>query len=104
MRYRIRGYRAPKDWKSQMSMKKTLPVPTMTDGVPIVVEPLERTREIPVTEALLAKTVAKSPEIPREIRDEELTIPIHSSIESTLNFEVLRQQSTEKEEEDDESK
>jgi len=87
-----------------MSMKKTLPVPTMTDGVPVVVETLERTREVPATKILLAKIMAQNPEIPREIRDEELTIPVHSSIESTLNFEVLRQQSTEKEEEDDESK
>jgi hypothetical protein len=94
----MKGYRAPKDWKSQMSMKKTLPVPTMTDGVPIVVDPLERTREMPAPELLLAKIVAKTPEIPREISDEELTIPVHSSIESTLNFEVLRQQSTEEDE------
>jgi hypothetical protein len=84
-----------------MSMKKTLPVPTMTDGVPVIVENQERTREVPATKTLLAKGVAPTPEIPREIRDEELTIPVHSSIESTLNFEVLRQQSTETEEDDE---
>lgn len=83
-----------------MTLKKTLPVPMLTDAVPVVVEPLERTREVHTTEALLAAIVAHEPEIPREIRDEEVTIPVHTSIESTLNFEVLRQQSTE----DDESK
>jgi hypothetical protein len=83
---------------SPMSMKKTLPVPTLTDGVPLVVEPLERTRELPATEALLAEIVAQEPEIPTEIHDEEVTIPVHSSIESTLTHEVLRRQSTEDDE------
>jgi len=81
-----------------MSMKKTLPVPTLTDGVPVVVDPMERTRELPDTEALLEEIVAHEPEIPTEIRDEEVTIPVHSSIESTLTYEVLRRQSTEDDE------
>ena len=76
-----------------MTMKKTVQVPVTSDGVPIVIEsqPLDKTRELRTGEP--DGTAA-----PREIVDEEITVPVQSSIESTLTFEMLRRQSTEDDE------
>jgi hypothetical protein len=35
-----------------------------------------------------------SPSAPQEVVPEEITVPVHSSLESSLTFEVLRRQST----------
>jgi hypothetical protein len=76
-----------------MTMKKTVQVPVTSDGVPMVIEsqPLDKTRELPPSEADAAAT-------PREVVDEEITVPVQSSIESTVTFEMLRRQSTEDDE------
>ena len=76
-----------------MTMKKTVQVPVTSDGVPIVVEaqPLDRTRELEPEEPDGAAA-------PREVVDEEITVPVQSSIESTVTFEMLRRQSTEDDE------
>jgi hypothetical protein len=79
--------------------KKTLRVPVAADGVPLVVQSqrAERTREIANDEPLGPVGEARdatSPSAPREVVPEEITVPVHSSLESSLTFEVLRRQST----------
>lgn len=81
-------------------MKKTVRVPGAADGVPTMVSPqqLDKTRELPVLEA--ANTASALDEAalqatPREILDDDITVPVQSSIESTLTFEMLRRQTTE---------
>jgi len=88
-----------------MSTKKTVRVPLAADGVPLVVHhlPPDRTREIQVGAEILAegepeKTTDKS--APSEIVEDDITVPVHSSIESSLTFEVLRRQSTDDDEGD----
>jgi hypothetical protein len=88
-----------------MTMKKTLKVPR-TDGVPIVVnlQQQDKTRELPVYDplALGDEDPATKPQgTPETVVDDDITVPVQSSIESTLTFEVLRRQSTE---EDDDGK
>lgn len=94
-----------------MTTKKTLSVPT--DGVPVVVQArqLDKTRELPACDGFLQDETGQQEAdeddlpaegAPHEIVDDDLTVPVQSSIESTLTFEVLRRQSTE--EDEDESK
>jgi len=90
-----------------MTMKKTVRVPVAADGVPIVVasEQLDKTRELPACEAPDNESAANGQRVqaaPREILDDDVTVPVQSSIESMLTFEMLRRQSTE--EDDDEKK
>ena len=82
-----------------MTMKKTLRVPLAADGFPIVVQPLamDKTRELPAVEdSTQGKDRPKAPAqaAPNEILDDEVTVPVQSSIESTLTYELLRRQST----------
>jgi hypothetical protein len=84
------------------SSRKTVRVPVAADGVPIVVHPqsLDKTREIKDGAALAPENERKKPEAqgtPREIHEDDITVPVHSSIESSLTFEVLRRQSTDDE-------
>jgi len=79
--------------------KKTLRVPVAADGVPLVVQSQgpERTREIANDEPLDPVREAKdatSANAPQAVLPEEVTVPVHSSIESSLTFELLRRQST----------
>jgi hypothetical protein len=87
-----------------MTMKKTVRVPVAADGVPIVEGSpnLDKTRELPACDSPTNSQPGEAQPgqaTPREIVDDEVTVPVQSSIESTLIFEVLRRQSTE----DDES-
>jgi hypothetical protein len=77
-----------------MTMKKTVQVPVTSDGVPMVIEsqPLDKTRELAASDPDGAGT-------PHEVVDDEITVPVQSSIESTVTFEMLRRQSTEDDEE-----
>ena len=82
-----------------MTMKKTLRVPVAADGVPLVVNPqsLDKTRELPACddgpqENDQVRRPAQA--APQEIVDDEITVPVQSSIESTLTYELLRRQST----------
>lgn len=96
-----------------MTTKKTQSVPEPMDGVPVIVQArqLDKTRELPACDGFLQDEAGQQqPQdgglavqaAPREIVDDDLTVPVQSSIESTLTFEVLRRQSTE--EDEDESK
>lgn len=84
-----------------MTMKKTVRVPVAADGVPIVEssQHLDKTRELPVCQAAAANAMDEAS--PRQVLDDEVTVPVQSSIESTLTFEVLRRQSTESDNQDD---
>jgi hypothetical protein len=86
-----------------MTTKKTVRVPLAADGVPIVVssQQLDKTRELPAFEAANAANALDQAAVqaaPREILDDDITVPVQSSIESTLTFELLRRQSTETDE------
>jgi len=88
-----------------MSFKKTIRVPLASDGIPVMVDrhQLERTREIPVAappphEDEPGRAPAQG--TPNEILSDEITVPVHSSIESSLTFEVLRRQSTDDDDSD----
>lgn len=88
-----------------MTTKKTQKVPR-TDGVPIVVsrQQQDKTRELPAYDPLMLDDEdpgAKPQGTPEGVVDDDITVPVQSSIESTLTFEVLRRQSTE---EDDDGK
>jgi hypothetical protein len=91
-----------------MCTKKTLRVPLAADGIPVAVdrEELERTREIPGV-APASQGEARKPTsaqgAPREVVEDDPTVPVHSSIESSLTFEVLRRQSTDDGDGDDKS-
>jgi hypothetical protein len=90
-----------------MTLKKTVQVPLAADGVPIVVhaQQQDKTRELPALDPLALDEECDETSMqaaPRHIVDDEVTVPVQSSIESTLTFEVLRRQSTE--EDDDEKK
>ncbi len=89
-----------------MTTKKTLRVPLAADGVPIVVHPhsMDKTRELPACEEdPLEKSRGKAPAqaAPKEVVDDEVTVPVQSSIESTLTYELLRRQSTEADEDEE---
>jgi hypothetical protein len=82
-----------------MTTKKTLRVPLAADGVPIVVQPqqLDKTRELPACDGYPFEEeegVPAAQAAPKEIVDDEVTVPVQSSIESTLTYELLRRQST----------
>jgi hypothetical protein len=87
-----------------MMLKKTLRMPLVSDGSPVVTQPQrsERTREIAAESAWPAPTGqpenAADPGVPRPITEDDTTVPVHSSIESSLTFEVLRRQSTDDDE------
>lgn len=94
-----------------MSLKKTLSMPVVSEGVPTVTDvhsSAERTREI-VGEGGSA-TPGDHPEpevvpaVPRPITADDVTVPVHSSIESSLTFEVLRRQSTANDDEGEKKK
>lgn len=84
-----------------MTTKKTVQVPVTGDGVPTFIGPpsLDKTRELQGRQA--DKPAPVEPEggaAPHQVVDEEVTVPVQSSIESTLTFEMLRRQSTEDDE------
>jgi hypothetical protein len=86
-------------------MKKTLRVPLAADGVPIVVESqaMDKTRELPVCEEspnINGRQALPAQAAPKEMMDDEVTVPVQSSIESTLTYELLRRQSTETDEDE----
>jgi hypothetical protein len=80
-----------------MSMKKTVRVPLLPEGVPVVTHdhPAERTREIAEDLALSADAPpGGDPDVPEAVLTDDITVPVHSSIESSVTFELLRRQST----------
>ena len=85
-----------------MSTKKTVRVPLAADGVPLIEHPQQpqKTREIPVNAEMLCDDERKATQTgaPHDIVEDDITVPVHSSIESSLTFEVLRRQSTDDDE------
>ena len=89
-----------------MTLKKTLRVPLAADGVPIAVRPnpTDKTRELPAREEddppekVHGNIPAQA--APNEIVEDDITVPVHSSIESTLTHELLRRQSKEADEDE----
>jgi hypothetical protein len=75
---------------------KTRPVTRRTNGVPVHVHEVDRTREIPVVTRQSAKPPSAAPQ---QVISIEETVPFQSCIERTLLQEVLRRQSAEKDEE-----
>jgi hypothetical protein len=87
-----------------MTMKKTERVPVAApDGVPLIVssEQLDKTRELLACEVAANAANAMDEASPREILDDDVTVPVQSSIESTLTFELLRRQSTQSDDGED---
>ncbi len=87
-----------------MTTKKTVRIPLAADGIPLVVHPrqAEKTRELPAREPGSRESGTPSPQgAPSETVDDDITVPVQSSIESTLTFEMLRRQSTESDEDDE---
>ena len=86
------------------STKKTVRVPVAADGIPLVAESRgpERTREIrnEVDGLEDPGAGAAAPGAPSIVVEDDITVPVHSSIESSLTFEVLRRQSTDDDEGD----
>ena len=87
-----------------MTMKKTVRVPVAADGIPIIAHSpnMDKTRELPACDgADKEKPAEEQPgqAAPRVIVDDNVTVPVQSSLESTLTFELLRRQSTEEDDE-----
>ena len=64
---------------------------------------IPRTSTEPESSPFESQPAEELPAAPRSVVDDEVTVPVQSSIESTLTFEVLRRQSTEEDEDDSES-
>ena len=83
-----------------MVSKKTIRVPLAADGIPVTVDRRElgTKGESPVPTA-----EPQGQGTPHEVVTDEVTVPVHSSIESSLTFELLRRQSTDDEEDEPKS-
>ena len=89
-----------------MTTKKTVRVPVAADGVPVGVHPqeLDKTRELPACETCAQNeedTPSPAQAAPTNTVADDITVPVQSSIESTLTFELLRRQSTEADEDEE---
>ena len=87
-----------------MTMKKTVRVPVAADGIPIIAHSpnMDKTRELPACDGADKDQPAEEQPVqaaPRAIVDDNITVPVQSSLESTLTFELLRRQSTEEDDE-----
>jgi len=73
-----------------MNDSKTARAPMPSDGIARVEhpQPLVKTQELPAFDATLPEAV------PCAITEGDVTVPVRSSIESTLTFEMLRRQSS----------
>ncbi len=77
-----------------MTTKKTVRVSEASEAIPAVVPPqhLDKTRELPDAFAAIPDE-ARLQAAPCAVVDDEVTVPVQSSIESTVTFELLRRQS-----------
>ena len=81
-----------------MTSLKTVLAPATTDGVFGIEQPqpIAKTQELPAVDPSSpdGKPDGGDTEaVPSLIEDGDVTVPVHSSIESTLTFELLRRQS-----------
>lgn len=83
-----------------MGRTKTRPVSRRSNGVPVPVGRLDRTREIPAVSRETGNVRAKGQSAaPQQVIPIEETVPIQCCIERTLLHEVLRRESAEEDEE-----
>jgi hypothetical protein len=86
-----------------MTLKKTVRVPVAADGIPIPAHSpnVDRTGELPACEGADKDQAEEQPvqAAPSAVVDDNVTVPVQSSLESTLTFELLRRQSTEEDDE-----
>ena len=89
-----------------MTSPKSAAAPATSDDSPRIehAQPLVRTQELPALDARVLDDeepdAATANAVPCAIAD-EVTVPVQSSIESTLTFEVLRRQSIETDDDDE---
>jgi hypothetical protein len=82
-----------------MTIPKTARGDASSDGAPRVErgQPLLKTQELPAIASIVSDGESgqeDSEAVPSAIADGDITVPVQSSIESTLTFEVLRRQSS----------
>ncbi|MGB8299200.1 MAG: hypothetical protein WCG85_27525 [Polyangia bacterium] len=82
-----------------MARPQTRPVSRRIAGVPIPLDQLDKTREIPAVSGKDDEAAADAPNAaPQQVIPIEETVPVQSCIERTLLQEVLRRESAEKDE------
>jgi hypothetical protein len=82
-----------------MGRTKDRPESRRTAGVPIPLDQLDKTREIPAVSTDSDPASANTPNAaPQQVIPIEETVPVQSCIERTLLQEVLRRESAEKDE------
>jgi hypothetical protein len=82
-----------------MGRTKDRPESGRTAGVPIPLDQLDKTREIPAVSTDSDPASANTPSAaPQQVIPIEETVPVQSCIERTLLQEVLRRESAEKDE------
>jgi hypothetical protein len=86
-----------------MTTPKIVRAPVTSDGVPVVEHPqaLVKTQELPAIDPAAPEGEpdgSNTDAAPREIVDGDITVPVQSSIERTLTFELLRRKSIEADE------
>jgi hypothetical protein len=83
-----------------MAWTQTRPVSRRIADVPIPLDQLDKTREIPAVSTDSDPASADAPSAaPQQVIPIEETVPVQSCIERTLLQEVLRRESAEKDEE-----
>ena len=86
-----------------MGRTKDRPESGRTAGVPIPLDQLDKTREIPAVSTDSDPASANTPSAaPQQVIPIEETVPVQSCIERTLLQEVLRRESAEKDEDQSE--
>lgn len=81
-----------------MESKKTIRIPLAADGTPLAGD--RRTPDQNQVPGPIAEPAAPQA-APLEVLTDEITVPVRSSIESSLTFELLRRQSTDDEEDEE---
>jgi hypothetical protein len=88
-----------------MGRTKDRPESRRIAGVPIPLEQLDKTREIPAVRGKDDPAPADAPSAaPQQVIPVEETVPVQSCIERTLLQEVLRRESAEEDEDRDEDR
>jgi len=86
-----------------MGRTKSRPVSRRIAGVPMPLDQLDKTREIPALPDKVDESPAGAPSAaPQQVIPIEETVPVQSCIERTLLQEVLRRESAEKDEDQSE--
>jgi hypothetical protein len=82
-----------------MGRTKTRPVSRRISGVPVPIDSIDETHEIPAVPGGSDQAPADAPSaVPQQVIPIEETVPVQSCIERTLLHELLRRESAEKDE------